>query len=229
MRSILLLIMALFLGACNSTVLKDTPQPDVSPVAQETISKEGISTEAIGSSLPITHQDTDENDLKIIDESSILGHYILKRGMFRNQEISEGYLVIEEIDVNNYGYYYVTNVQGFSSEIHTGIFYKKGGKFVQKVIEDNTEAEILRGANKSKMSIIDNIELIQKDELLKLFINSDKQEKLIWKRDTDDIQLSPELQKTLEEAKEEYRLYYKDKCKESKHFCGDGEYTKVNE
>ncbi len=224
MRSILLLIMALFLGACNSTVLKDTPQPDVSPVAQETISKEEV-----GISLPVTNQDSDENDLKIIDESSILGHYSLKRGMFRNQEINEGYLVIEEIDVNNYGYYYVTNTNGFSPEIHTGIFYKKGGKFVQKVIEDNTEAEILRGANKSKMSIIDNIEIIQKDDILKLFINSDKQEKLIWKRDTDGIQLSAELQKTLEEAKEEYRLYYKDKCKESKHFCGDGEYTKVNE
>ncbi len=206
-----LLIFSIFLTACNSTVLQRDTSSQRLP------------------SLPTTEQHTDDNDLKIIEEDSLVGQYTLKRGLFRNQEITEGYLVIQEIDVNNYGYYYVTITEGFTPETHTGIFYKKGGKYVQKVIEDSSEAEISQGKRKYKMSIIDNIEVKQEDKLLKIFINSTKKEKLLWKRDNDNKEKSQKMINILQNAKHEYIKYYQEKCNESSDFCGDSAYTKVND
>lgn len=178
--------------------------------------------------LPITHQDNDIDDLKITDEDSIVGHYLLKMGFLRNQKISEGYLVIEEIDVNNYGYYYVTVIPNLTTGTHTGIFFQKGGKYVQKVIEDASESEVTQGKNKSKMSIIDNMELIQEGQLLKLYINSNKKEKLIWERDVNKIEKSVKVKEALQVAKHEYLKYYEEKCAECSQFCGDSAYTKIN-
>lgn len=215
---------ALIFTACNSTTLKDSPSPTITATSNENTTSVSSTT-----SLPITNQESDENDLKIIDESTIKGNYTLKRGVFGTQEISEGYLVIEEIDVDNYGYYYVTITKNFSPETHTGIFYKKGGEYVQKVIEDTSELERQQGKKKSKVSIIDNISIKQKDELLILNINSNKQEKLIWVRDIDEVEKSSKLIESLKSAKKEYIAYYKEKCMILKDFCGDAQYTKVNE
>ncbi|CAA6804319.1 MAG: Unknown protein [uncultured Sulfurovum sp.] len=206
MQYIFLLIFTILFTACNSTT---------------------VANQSTG--LPITNQNTDVNDLKILEEESIVGNYILKRGMFRNQELTEGYLFIEEIDVNNYGYYYVTIADKLSPETHTGIFYKKGGKFVQKVIEDSTESEIRQGKNKSKMSIIDNMHIAQEGEVLKLYINSTKKEKLIWERDIDEDEKSEKMKKALKNARYEYLKYYQEKCADCAEFCGDSAYTKVNE
>lgn len=208
--SILTLLTLLF-TACNSKTLQNAP------------------VAATASPLPVSNQDTDENDLKIINEDSLVGKYTLKRGLFGTQEVTEGYLVIEEIDVNNYGYYYVTITKEFSPETHTGIFYNKGGKYVQKVIEDSSEAEIRQGKKKSKMTIIDNMSIKQKGELLTLHIDSNKQEKLIWIRDIDEAEKSKQMIKSLKSAKNEYIAYYKEKCIECEEFCGSAEYTKVND
>ncbi|HHS91874.1 MAG TPA: hypothetical protein ENK82_00860 [Campylobacterales bacterium] len=181
------------------------------------------------STLPVTKQDTDINDLKITPEDSIVGNFVLKQGMFRNQEITEGYLVIEEIDVNNYGYYYVTIAGKLTPETHTGIFYKKGGKFVQKVIEDSSPSEVRQGKNKSKMSIIDNIHLIPDGDLLRLYVNSNKKEDLLWERDFEEAEQSPKMQETLKLARHEYLKFYQEKCSDCSEFCGDSAYTKVND
>ncbi|CAA6806132.1 MAG: Unknown protein [uncultured Sulfurovum sp.] len=214
MPYIFLLVFAFLFTACNPTTTANIPAPTVSNQPN---------------GLPISKQDTDIDDLKILDEDSIVGHYILQRGMFRNQELDEGYLVVEEIDVNNYGYYYVTRAGKLTPETHTGIFYKKGGKYVQKVIEDSSESEIRQGKKKSKMSIIDNMHIVQDGELLKLTINSTKKEKLIWRRDVDEIEKSSALEETLKNARYEYLKYYQEKCAECADFCGDSAYTKVNE
>lgn len=179
--------------------------------------------------LPKTIQESDENDLKIAPEDSIVGNFILKQGMFRNQEITEGYLVVKEIDVNNYGYYYVTISGKLTPETHTGIFYKKGGKFVQKVIEDSTAAEVRQGKNKSKMTIIDNMRLQPDGDSLRLYINSTKKENLLWERDYDKEPQSEKMQKALKDAHYEYIKFYKEKCEDCSEFCGDSAYTKVNE
>jgi len=207
----LLLLFALFLTACSTTSLLNTTSPINAPT------------------LPVSSQDSDENDLKIVEEDSIIGNYVLNRGMFRSQEITEGYLVVEELDVNNYGYYYVTIADKLLPETHTGIFFKKGGEFVQKVIEDSSEEEISQGKPKSKISIIDNVRITQKGDLLKIFIDSDKQEKLIWRRDIDNIEKSEAMKETLKSARHEYIKYYKEKCQETSSFCGEDAYTKVDE
>jgi len=245
----ILLLFALFLTACNTTpIVEKTPIPttpvvsttqvvstptpivvSTTPVAT-TISTTPVST--ISSQavvLPVSNQDNDDNDLKIVDEDSIVGHYVLNRGMFRNQEITEGYLVVEELDVDNYGYYYVTIANQLLPETHTGIFYKKGGEFVQKVIEDSSDVEIRQGKPKSKISIIDNVRITQKGDLLKIFIDSDKQEKLIWRRDVENFEKSPTMIETLKNARHEYIKYYKEKCEQMRGFCGNDEYTPVNE
>ena len=222
----ILLLFALFLTACSTTpILEDTPAP--APVESTTpvVSASSSSLPV----LPVTNQDTDDNDLKVIEEESLVGNYVLKRGLFRNQEITEGYLVVEEIDVNNYGYYYVTIAGQLLPETHTGIFFKKGGEFVQKVIEDSSDAEIRQGKPKSKMSIIDNVRIKQEGQLLKIFIDSDKQEKLIWKRDIANVEKSTAMTETLSRAQHEYIKYYKEKCEKTSSFCGDDAYTKVNE
>jgi len=219
----ILLLFALFLTACSTTpILEDTPTPIVSTTP---VSASSSSLPV----LPVSNQDTDDNDLKIVEEESIVGNYVLNRGMFRNQEITEGYLVVEELDVNNYGYYYVTIAGKLLPETHTGIFFKKGGEFVQKVIEDSSDVEIRQGKPKSKISIIENIRITQKGNLLKIFIDSDKQEKLIWKRDVENVEKSMAMSETLSDAQHEYIKYYKEKCQESSSFCGDDAYTKVDE
>lgn len=215
MHYIFLLMFALFFTACNPATLEKGPAP-VS------------SASSASSALPVSNQNTDINDLKILEEVSIIGKYILERGLFRNQEITEGYLVIEEIDVNNYGYYYVTIADKLSPETHTGIFFKKGGQYVQKVIEDSSKSEIRQGKKRSKMSIIDNIYIKQDGERLTLHINSTKKEKLLWTRDIDEDEKSKALKKALNDAKNEYITYYKIKCADSAEFCGGGEYTKVD-
>ena len=226
------LLFALFFTACNTTpILEDTPTPVVSttPVPTATVSTTPKSTVSAQPVLPVSNQDSDENDLKIVEEDSIIGNYVLNRGMFRNQEITEGYLVVEELDVDNYGYYYVTIADKLLPETHTGIFFKKGGEFVQKVIEDSSEADIHQGKPKSKISIIDNVHITQKGDLLKIFIDSDKQEKLIWRRDVDSFDKSQILIKSLKNSQHEYIKYYKEKCEELKGFCGKDAYTPVNE
>lgn len=179
--------------------------------------------------LPKTKQESDENDLTITPEDSIIGSFILKQGMFRNQEITEGYLVIEEIDVNNYGYYYVTIAGELTPETHTGIFYKKGGKFVQKVIEDSSPSEVRQGKNKSKMTIIDNMHLKPDGDMLRLYINSNKKEDLLWERDHEGIKHSKKMDEALEQARYQYLKFYQEKCADCAEFCGDSAYTKVND
>jgi len=236
----ILLLFALFLTACNTTpTVEKTPIPTPSPVVSTTqvvstptpvvASTAPVATVSSQTVLPVSNQDNDENDLKIVDEDSIVGNYVLNRGMFRNQEITEGYLVVEELDVDNYGYYYVTIADKLEPETHTGIFYKKGGEFVQKVIEDSSDVEIRQGKPKSKISIIDNVRITQKGDLLKIFINSDKQEKLIWRRDIDNVEKSPTMVKALKNARYDYIKFYKEKCEQMKGFCGKDEYTPVNE
>jgi len=234
----ILLLFALFLTACNTTpVLEDTPStPTTTPPVVVSTTVQAIPTQTTPvatvsseSVLPVSYQDNDDNDLKVVEENSILGHYVLNRGMFRNQEITEGYLVVEELGVDNYGYYYVTIADKLLPETHTGIFFKKDGEFVQKVIEDSSESEIRQGKPKSKISIIDNVRITQKGDILKIFIDSDKQEKLIWRKDKDNFEKSQKMIESLKNAQHEYIKYYKEKCEQMKGFCGRNEFTPVND
>jgi len=206
MPYLILLFISLLFAACTPT--SSTPTP---------------------TSLPTTGQTTDIDDLKILPENSIVGKYTLSRGAFSHgsifQEITEGYLVIEEIDVDNYGYYYVTIVNDMTPETHSGIFYEKGGKFVQKVIYDEEEQDGI----KSEITTIDNINITYDEHILKIVIDSNKKESTIWERDDGISKPSEKIKKALEEAQYEYYKYYKEKCSNTNLKCAEHEYTPVND
>jgi len=209
MPYIILLFLSLLFTACTTDNLSaPTPQAGV---------------------LPSTAQTTDIDDLKIVAEGTIVGNYRLRNGAFSHgaiyQEITEGYLVIEEIDVNNYGYYYVTIVNDMTPETHSGIFYEKGGKFVQKVIYDQ---EATNGTQ-SEIITIDNIAITYDENLLKIIIDSNKKMSTVWERDDGIVQTSAKMKAALKDAEHEYYKYYKEKCKGSTLNCAEHEYTKVNE
>ncbi len=184
---------------------------------------DGKISPSLPSELPSTEQSTDIDDLKIAPENTIVGKYRLKRGAYSHgkiyQDMDEGYLVIEELDANDYGYYYVTVIKGLA-ETHSGIFYEKGGEFLQKIIYNDENSP------ESKVETIDNIKITQKDETLKIVIDSVKKETTIWQKDDGVFEPSEKLKTSLKEAEKEYYDFYKKKCKASKIKCSEHEFTK---
>ena len=208
MPYIFLLLFTFLFTACTNSA---TP----SPTAQHKTPVE----------LPETEQTTDIDDLQIVAENSIVGEYTLQRGLYSNesihQELDEGYLVIEELDVDNYGYYYATIINGLA-ETHLGIYFKKDGKFVQKVIYDDANGQ-------AKVDIQDNINIKLDGDILKIVVDDAKHQVMTWKRDDGTATKSDKLQQGLKEAKNAYRDFYKNKCAAAEVKCADHEFTPVNE
>ena len=209
MPYIFLLLFTLLFTACNNSAIVPPPTQSNIPVG-----------------LPKTNQTTDnDNSIKIIPENSILGEYTLQRGLYSNesihQELSEGYLVIEELDVDNYGYYYATIIDGIA-ETHLGIYYKKDGKFVQKVIYNDE-------SGKSKIDIQDNINIKLDGDILKIVIDDAKHQVTIWKKDDGTATKSDKLKKALKEAQKAYKEFYKQKCAVAEVKCAEHEFTPIDE
>jgi len=231
MPYIFLLLFSIFLTACTnngttSPTVPTAPSTSIAPAVTTTVATIlPVETAPVG--LPTTMQTTDIDDLKIAPENTIVGEYTLKRGAFSHgaiyQDISEGYLVIEELDVNNYGYYYVTIVDKIAPETHAGIFYEKGGKFVQKVIYNDDNS------NQSKITTVDNINLSYDDNILKIIIDSTKKETTVWERDDGITTKSSKLTEALQNARQQYLDFYKNKCISANIQCADREYTPVND
>ena len=224
MPYIFLLIFAFLFTACNPAMVENQPKvPDTTNTSVMSTPKTAI--------MPTSNQNTDEDDLTVHDEGSIVGEYTLKRGTFSHgeihQEINEGYLVIEELEVNNYGYYYVTMVDKTAPETHSGIFYEKGGKFVQKIIYN--EGSETDKNSKSQIMTIDNIKITFDENILKIIIDSNKKSTTIWERADGVVSKSDKLEKALKDAQHEYIKYYKEKCITSELKCAEREYTPVNE
>ena len=227
MQYVSILLLTLFLTACS---VNSTPTPASPAPVSVSVSIPAAPTTSLPAGLPQTDQTTDLDDLTIAEENSIVGEYTLKRGTFSHgeihQEINEGYLVIEELEVNNYGYYYVTMVEKTAPETHSGIFYEKGGKFVQKVIYNEGSEE--DKTSKSQIMTIDNIKITYDENILKIIIDSNKKETTIWERSDGVISKSETLEKALNDAQYDYIKYYKEKCISGLE-CADKAYTPVNE
>ena len=222
----LLLISLLFVGCITTNETK--PTADVPTTDMETTN---LPTSSLPVSLPTTLQSQDDDDLNIAiePENTIVGKYRLKNGAFSygaiHQTINEGYLVIEELDVNDYGYYYVTIVNKMSPETHSGIFYEKGGKFVQKVIYDQGD----ENSTRTEITTIDNIDITYDENILKIIIDSNKKETTVWERDDGITEKSEKVKKALKEAEYEYYKFYKEKCDAAKVKCSEHAYTPVND
>jgi len=117
----------------------------------------------------------------------------------------------------------VTIVNKISPETHSGIFYEKGGKFVQKVIYNDENSD------QSKIETVDNINITYDDNILKIVIDSNKKESTIWERDDGVATKSNKIMEALQNAKQEYMDFYKNKCVSANVKCADKEYTPVND
>ncbi len=110
------------------------------------------------------------------DANSLEGKYALERGQVSfagaRKEIIDSKLVIEKLGVNDFGYYYTVRLKGYPANEYFGIFAKKDGKYVKKIISDNGE-----------ISYYDNIELIHEGKRVKLTISTNQGKRIIiWKK-----------------------------------------------
>ena len=132
------------------------------------------------------------------------GFYKFERGTTGMKTMTEtlhdGFLVIEKLDENDFGFYYVIQKKDQAPTDRYGIFHYKEGRFFQKFIGD----PILR----------DNIEVKKLNIELETIIKDDRGEHAIqWlKGIVDDISmLNQKLQTSLKNTKENYRQIYKEK------------------
>ena len=142
----------------------------------------------------------DENKLIAPD---ISGEYELETGTDNYKNISKAYMVIEKLDDKNFGYYYaVQDEKAKASDGIFGIFRYKGGKFLNKVLDEKTTT-----------TLNDNITLITEGQRLKLVVlRSYGKRVIIWSRVLEDGQKEdPLLTESLADAKVSYTQIYKQK------------------
>jgi len=170
------LSLALFLTACTNV----SPKPQVTTVKETKIVKV---KRAVGNTPTVTpNKNTTIMPAKMpitSNNGDIQGNYILERGQISfgdiRKNISSSDLVIEKLNENDFGYYYTVQIEGHTIDKFFGIFNKKDGKFVQKIISDGGE-----------VSYYDNIELIKEGERLKLTVKTNQGKRIIiWNKIND--------------------------------------------
>ena len=141
---------------------------------------------------------------------NIEGVYILAEGTERNVAIKNALLTIERLDTDDFGYYYVTQMQSFPATAYYGIFhYEKGKKrFINKIYETNTTT-----------TTHDNVDIKYDDQQLETVVSIDAGKRaILWNRvpgvkDYKSLEYDPILEEALKEAKASYLEIYK------KHPC----------
>lgn len=120
-------------------------------------------------------------------------------GLTFKHKIQASTIIIEKLSENEFGYYYVTKLDGLTTNSYFGGFLYKEGKFYQKVIDDSTK----------KSSLVDNIRLTKFRDTLRLTIKTaDSKRDIFWKKSDHS---DPSLTKELEEDKKAYLSFYKNK------------------
>jgi len=212
MRYMISTIIVLIFTACTNNA---APTP-----------KEQVTTEPIvmPAKTPIVHETNEvatNIEPMIIDESSIAeipatstndtiaGEYKLYRGVISfggiREVLTTGHLVIEQLDDDDFGYYYTTQVDSHSPNGYFGIFHLKDNKYSQKVIEDNGVAA------QPIVSIVENIELVVEEPKLELKINASGKTDIIWERSFANESKNTTIENSLKQAREDYIKFYKEK------------------
>ncbi len=181
---ILTLSASLLLSGC--TLISQIMEPPTEKPTKESIEKSISQTERkVQNSTTNTHNSSiikdkfNDYELTITqDANSLEGKYALERGQISfagaRKEIVDSKLVIEKLGVNDFGYYYTVKLKGYPANEYFGIFSKKDGKYVKKIISDNGE-----------ISYYDNIELIHEGKRVKLTISTNQGKRIIIWRKTD--------------------------------------------
>lgn len=134
----------------------------------------------------------------------VQGAYIYNNGDLALQNsVEDSSIVIEKLDDDTFGYYYVAKVEGLkNTEGYFGGFTYKDGQFYQKVIDYPTTNTIL----------YDNISLVSEKDSLKLTVKTFNAKRVLhWNRVEDIKQSSKSLQSALEEEKKAYIELFKEK------------------
>jgi hypothetical protein len=145
--------------------------------------------------------------IKEVNTPNIEGTFNLVEGTYKynsdglsfKHKIQASSIVIERLSENEFGYYYVTKLDGLTTNSYFGGFLFKEGKFFQKVVDDSTH----------KTSLVDNIRLTKFRETLRLTIKTANAKRdIFWKRSEEvDSSIATEL----EEEKKAYLSFYKNK------------------
>jgi hypothetical protein len=205
-NNLILITLVLFITGCAS-------QESLTPVKEEkkveTAKTEQVKTVA---------QEMVQDVVKESDTApDISGNYALVKGAYiynngdlaLQNSIEASSIVIEKLDENNFGYYYVAKVEGLkNTEGYFGGFTYKDGQFYQKVIDYPTTNTIL----------YDNISLIPENDSLKLTVKTFNAKRVIHWNKVDDIkESSSAILIALEEEKKAYIELFKEKLFPNKH------------
>jgi hypothetical protein len=219
MRYIISTIIVLIFTACTNTA-ELTPKKQTS--TESALTAANIPTEPIKPLMTqvaetvlvepkneeIITQETIQ-EINVPTVTSIVGTYKLHKGVISysgiREVLTDGHLVIEQLDNDDFGYYYATQVDSHAPNSYFGIFHLKDNKYSQKVIEDSGV-----GA-KPIVSIIENIELIVEEPKIELKINASGKTDIIWERDYAQEVKNPKIQNSLSDAKNDYIKFYKEK------------------
>ena len=148
----------------------------------------------------IIDKDTDIPDLDYAGYYNLLKGSTHLGGNF--QQLNYGFLVIEKLDENDFGFYYVIQKGNSAPNNRYGIFHYKKGKFFQKFLDDSP--------------LRDNVKVLKSGLELSTMITGNLGEyNLHWQEvSANDINsLSSKLQEYLKDTKENYRQIYKEKFK----------------
>lgn len=130
----------------------------------------------------------------------VKGAYIYNNGSLALQNtIEASSIVVEKLDENDFGYYYVTQVEGLKTEGYFGGFTYKDGHFYQKVIDYPTTNTTLR----------DNIHLESTEDSLKLTVKTINAKRVIhWKKNDT---YTKSIETALKQEKRDYLELFKDR------------------
>ena len=140
----------------------------------------------------------------------IQGSYTLIEGANLNvkKRMEEGYLVIEKLDETNFGYYYTFILEESTPSNFFGIFNYDKGKFHQRVIRDEGSL---------KTENLTNTKILTDGDKLALEVNiRGGSVNILWKHGIEEI-ASLKLQKSLKEAKQNYKEIYKNNFSQLKY------------
>ena len=181
----------------TAPAINNTKFSSTTPTYQRATNQEVLDAKA----LPSSSDDSQSYNTLAPD---IQGEYRFIRGtdLNVNKKVEDGYLVIEKLDETNFGYYYTFIVEKATPKIFFGIFNYDKGKFNQRVIknEGSVETENLTNTN-----------IVTDGNRLELEVNiQGGSQNTLWENDLGGV--APfKLQKSLKEAKQNYKEIYKDK------------------
>jgi len=134
----------------------------------------------------------------------IQGKYRLVKGtnLNVNKRIEDGYLVIEKLDENNFGYYYTFTLEKVTPATLFGIYNYDKGQFNQRVIKEE---------GSFKTENLTNTKIVTDGSKLELEVNIEGGSiNILWEQDYQGA-VPFELQKSLKEAKQNYKEIYKNR------------------